>query len=147
MKLKDILQSQGKRQIICVEPNSTVREAMQLIVKKKIGALLVQENKQKLVGIITERDILWHMFDIGETVFDKMVEDIMTRKVIVGIPDDDIEVAEQFMTFNRFRHLPVVESDKVVGLISIGDLVKSQIGSLKVENRYLTDYITGKYPA
>jgi len=147
MKLKDILQGHGKRQIIGVEPNCTVREAMQLIVKKKIGALLVQENKQKLVGIITERDILWHMFDNEESVFDKMVEDIMTRKVIVGIPDDDIEVAEQFMTFNRFRHLPVVEGDKVVGLISIGDLVKSQIGSLKVENRYLTDYITGKYPA
>lgn len=147
MKLKDILKSQGERQIISIEPNSSVREAMQLIIKKKIGALLVQENKQKLIGIITERDILWHINDIGETVFDKTVEDIMTRKVIVGIPEDDIEVAEKFMTFNRFRHLPVVEGDKVVGLISIGDLVKSQLGSLKVENRYLSDYIAGKYPA
>ena len=147
MKLKDILHTQGKREIVKIEPNCRVREAMQLIVKRKIGALLVQEKSEKLVGIITERDILWHMFDVGEDVFDKSVEDIMTRKVIVGIPDDDIEVAEQFMTFNRFRHLPVVEGDKVVGLISIGDLVKSQIGSLKVENRYLTDYITGKYPA
>jgi len=147
MKLKDIIHQQGEHQIICVPPETSIREAAELIVNKKIGALLVRENKVKLVGIITERDIFWRFFKEGETVFDKKVEDLMTRKVIVGVPEDDIEVAEQFMTYNRFRHLPVMEDDKVVGLISIGDLVKSQIGTLKVENRYLTDFITGKYPA
>jgi len=147
MKIRNVLERQGERELISVKPDATVREAMELLVKNKIGALLVKDDQEKLAGIITERDVLWRLFKDGEQVLQKNVEKLMTRKVIVGIPEDSIETAEVFMTVNRFRHLPIVEGEKIVGLISIGDLVKAQLKNLKVENRYLTDYITGKYPA
>ena len=147
MTLREVIKLQGKRKLITIKPDTTIREAMETIVKKKIGALLISAKKDDLVGIITERDILWRLFKEGELVLKKKVEDLMTKKVIVGVPDDELEVAEKFMTVNRFRHLPVMEGNKLIGIISIGDLVKSQLSNLKVENRYLTDYITGKYPA
>jgi CBS domain-containing protein len=142
----DIITGQGERKILSIGPTAEIREALEIIVKHKIGALLVYEKGEKLKGIITERDILWRMHKEGQQALDRKVEDVMTEKVIVGIPDDDIKVAESFMTVNRFRHLPVMDGEKVIGLISIGDLVKSEISNLKVENRYLKDYITGKYP-
>jgi CBS domain-containing protein len=147
MTLKDILSAKVHKEVIGVNPTTSIREAMETIVRNKIGALVVQADKDELVGIITERDILWHIFKEGEKVLQKKVEEIMTRDVVVGIPEDKTETAESFMTTNRFRHLPVMQGNKVVGIISIGDLVKNQLGDLKVENRYLKDYITGKYPA
>lgn len=147
MTLQDILSEKAQKEVIGVPPSTTIREAMETIVRKKIGALVVKTGEDELVGIITERDILWHLQKDGEPTMKRKVEEIMTRDVVVGIPEDKIETAESFMTTNRFRHLPVMQGNKVVGLISIGDLVKSQLGDLKVENRYLKDYITGKYPA
>jgi CBS domain-containing protein len=147
MTLKDILSEKAQKEVIGVTPATSIREAMETIVRDRIGALVVRTDKDELVGIITERDIFWHIFKEGEPALQKKVEEIMTRDVVVGIPEDKTETAESFMTTNRFRHLPVMQGNKVVGIISIGDLVKSQLGNLKVENRYLKDYITGKYPA
>lgn len=146
MKIKDILKQQGNREIFRVKPSTTVRDALEIIMKKRVGSLLVMESEHELLGIITERDILWKLYKDGQQAFDKKVEDYMSRNVIVGVPSDDIETAEQFMTVNRFRHLPIMEKDKLVGLISIGDIVKSLAGDLKVQNRYLRDYISSKYP-
>ncbi|NIP42982.1 MAG: CBS domain-containing protein [candidate division Zixibacteria bacterium] len=146
MKIKDILEQQGKREIFKVTPETVVKDGLEIIMKNRIGALLVMDENDKLAGIITERDILWRIYKDGEEALHKKVDDYMTRNVIVGIPDDDIETAEQFMTVNRFRHLPIMEGEKLVGLISIGDIVKSMAGNLRVQNRYLRDYITGKYP-
>lgn len=146
MKIKHILEQQGNRVIFKVPPSTTVRDALEIIMKNRIGSLLVMEGEHNLVGIITERDILWKFYKEGQEAFNKKVEDYMTKNVIVGVPSDDIETAERFMTVNRFRHLPIMDKDKLVGLISIGDIVKSLAGDLKVQNRYLRDYITGKYP-
>lgn len=146
MKINDIIQAQGERKILSISPQSSVGDALELIVKERIGALPVFKGENNLVGIITERDILWRMYKEGQDALERQVSDVMTEKVIVGVLDDEIEVAETFMTVNRFRHLPVMDGSKLVGMISIGDLVKSQIKNLKVQNRYLKDYITGKYP-
>ncbi|MBD3217385.1 MAG: CBS domain-containing protein [candidate division Zixibacteria bacterium] len=146
MKIKDILEQHGKREIFKVKPETLLKDGLEIIMKNRIGALLVTDEDDKLAGIITERDMLWRIYKDGHDALGKKVEDYMTRNVIVGIPDDDIETAEQFMTVNRFRHLPIMEGEKLVGLISIGDIVKNLAGSLKVQNRYLRDYITGKYP-
>jgi CBS domain-containing protein len=146
VKINDIIQAQGERKILSISPQSSVGDALELIVKERIGALPVFKGENNLVGIITERDILWRMHKEGQDALERQVSDVMTAKVIVGVLDDDIEVAETFMTVNRFRHLPVMDGSKLVGMISIGDLVKSQIKNLKVQNRYLKDYITGKYP-
>lgn len=147
MKLKDIIEAQGDRKILSITKDASVGEALELIVKKRIGALPVFDQDQNLAGIITERDILWRMHNEGQKALEREVNEMMTEKVVIGVPDDDIELAETFMTVNRFRHLPVMDDRKLVGMISIGDLVKSQIKNLKVQNRYLKDYITGKYPA
>ncbi len=144
MKVKDILKIKGS-QCECIKPNQTIKEAVNLIINKKIGALPVMEN-ENIIGIITERDILRLLAGQNASAFEKPVREFMTKNLVVGVPDDDIDVAMAYMTNNRFRHLPIIDDSRLVGIISIGDVVKAEVSNLKVENRYLTDYITGKYP-
>lgn len=144
MKVKDILKIKGSR-CECIGPDNSIKEAMNLIINKKIGALPVMEN-ENIIGIITERDILRLLGSQSASVFEKPVREYMTKNLVVGVPDDDVDVAMAYMTNNRFRHLPIIENGRLAGIISIGDIVKTEVSNLKVENRYLTDYITGKYP-
>lgn len=145
MRVRDILKSKGS-DFESISPRQGVKEAINKMLDKKIGSLLVMKNEE-LVGIVTDRDIFWKVNREGEKMLSVKVADIMTTKLVVGLPDDDIETAMAYMTNNRFRHLPIMDGSKVVGIISIGDIVKTQVHNLKVENRYLIDYITGKYPA
>jgi len=128
-----------------IGPKNTIRDAMDRIMEKRIGSLLVM-NENRLVGIISERDIFRLYHRHGEKAAAMEVGDTMTRDIIIGIPDDDVEAVKALMTNNRFRHLPIMEGNEVVGIISIGDVVKSMATNLQIENRYLKDYITGKYP-
>lgn len=145
MKVRDILKTKGPG-YESVSPEQSIKEAISKLLEKKIGSLLVMKNNE-LVGIITDRDIFWEMSREGDKVLNGKVAGLMTTKLIVGLPDDDIEIAMAYMTNNRFRHLPILDGSQVIGIISIGDIVKTQVHDLKVENRYLMDYITGKYPA
>lgn len=144
MKVRDILETKG-RQCETIGPDKTVKEAMEKIAQKKIGALLVMDN-ESLLGIITERDIFRLVASRNEAAFDKPVREYMSTNLIVGLPDDDIDVIMAYMTNNRFRHVPILENGKLAGIISIGDIVKAEVDDLKVENRYLNEYISGKYP-
>ncbi len=144
MKIRDILKVKGGH-VETIAPNENVRRAMDKTIGKKIGALVVME-KEVVEGIITERDISRVIHQEGEKAFELSVRDAMTRKLIVALPDDDIDLAMALMTNNRFRHLPVMDGKKLIGIISIGDIIKTQVINLKIENRYLIDYITGKYP-
>ncbi len=147
MKVRDILKAKGG-QCETIHPEATIKEAMDRIMDKKIGALPVMKDKN-LVGIITERDIFRliykHREDLRE-IFDNKVADVMTTHLIIGVPDDDMEAVEALMTNNRFRHLPILDGKKLAGIVSIGDVVKMEAKNLKIENRYLQDYIVGKYP-
>jgi len=145
MKLRDILKSKGAG-FESIEPDTSVAVAIEQLTDKKIGSLLVMSGDE-LVGIITDRDVFWKVCRMGDKKLAGKVKEFMTEKLIVGVPDDEVETAMAYMTNNRFRHLPVMEDKKVVGVVSIGDLVKAQVHNLKIENRFLTDYITGKYPA
>nr|MBN2277213.1 CBS domain-containing protein [candidate division Zixibacteria bacterium] len=145
MKVRDILKTKDNR-LVSIAPEKTIQEAMSRIVERKIGDLLVMKN-DTLIGILSERDILKNLAGHGAAILKEPVEKYMTRKLIIGIPDDDVDSVMAYMTNNRIRHVPILESQKVIGLISIGDIVKFQVQNLKVENRYLVDYITGKYPA
>ena len=145
MKVRDILETKGKG-VESIGPDNSIREAMDKIADKKIGALIVMKDDAP-VGIITERDIFRLMVAEGESAFSKPVEEFMTENLVVCIPEDDINTAMACMTNNRFRHIPIVENKQVVGIVSIGDIVKAQVHNLKVENHYLKDYIAGKYPA
>jgi len=145
MKVRELLKAKGDY-TETIEGEKTVKQAMDRMVDKKIGALPVFE-KEELAGIITERDILRLMHKSGAGALLFKVREVMTRKLVVGILEDDIEMVQAIMTNNRFRHLPIMDGKKMVGIISIGDIVKSHVKNLQIENRYLIDYITGKYPA
>jgi CBS domain-containing protein len=144
MKVKDILDVKGY-EFESVGPNTTVGVAMDTIIQKGIGSLLIMNN-DTLIGIISERDIfrLYHKY--GQKATSITVDEVMTKDIIIGLPEDDVEAVKALMTNNRFRHLPILDGSKVVGIVSIGDVVKSMATDLKIENRYLKDYITGKYP-
>lgn len=144
IRVKDILDSK-RWGYVFISPEATVKEAIDKIAKGKIGALLVIKD-DKLSGIISERDILKLVASYDEDAFLKPVKDYMTKNLVVGVPDDDIDIAMAYMTNNRFRHLPIVENRRICGIISIGDIIKAEVQNLKVEKRYLTEYITGNYP-
>lgn len=144
MKVNDILETKG-RKVFTIESGNTLKEAMDSIVNNKIGALLVLKEKE-LEGIISERDLIREFHKTGEVALGKKISEVMTKNIVVGLPDDDIEEVEALMTKNRFRHLPIMNNGEVAGIVSIGDVVKLLAANRKSENRYLKDYIVGKYP-
>jgi CBS domain-containing protein len=124
MKISRILATKGSS-IVTIPPDLTVREAIALLLDHNIGSLPVVEGAGKLIGIITERDIIRALAK-DETIFADPVEQFMTRDVITGLPQDDLESVANTMTEQRFRHLPIMEGNKLVGIVSIGDVVKAQ---------------------
>lgn len=146
MKAKDILAEKGSRVVTCHEDNSLI-EALAIFSANKIGSLLVVDSNDKIQGIIAPRDILLIVLKDFERVKDIKVNEVMTKDLIVGTVDDTVEYIQAIMTENRIRHVPILEDGELKGLVSIGDVVKAQIDEKEVENRYLKDYIEGKYPA
>ncbi|WP_340106105.1 CBS domain-containing protein [Rhodohalobacter sp. 8-1] len=147
MKVKDILDKKGT-EIYSVKPEESVLEAISKMAELKIGALLVMKN-DSLVGIISERDYRNKIILKGRTSKDTPVSQIMIDKVICVEPTDNINLCMQLMTNKKIRHLPVLDNKSVVGVISIGDVVKAVIESQKSEIDTLRNYIAtgGGYPA
>lgn len=144
MQVKEILNQKG-RDIYSVKPDETVYNAIAKMAKYNIGALLVMENGN-LAGIISERDYRNKVILEGRTSKTTSVKEIMTDEVIRVNSADTINLCMQLMTDKKIRHLPVVDDEKVVGVISIGDVVKTVIAKQKVEINSLRDYIGGGYP-
>ena len=142
--IADILAKKGS-QVYTIGQTETVFEAVKRMVEHNAGCLLVTE-KEQIRGNITERDYLRGIALAGRTSKTTEVQEIMTSQIVVVHPETSVEEAMAIMTDQRFRHLPVVDSGKLVGLVSIGDLVKQISQDRKFEIQYLTDYITGKYP-
>jgi CBS domain-containing protein len=145
MKVKDILKNKGT-EVATIGAERTICDAVKTLVEKNIGSLLVLDENDKIVGIITERDILKECNRRCELLKQTKVQEVMTKDLIIGSSDDDIDYVEGVMTQNRVRHLPIISNQKLEGLISIGDVVKVLHRECKVENRYLKDLISGKYP-
>ena len=145
MKMRDILKDKGT-EVATIGAEKTICDAVKTLVEKSIGSLLVQDEKGAIAGIITERDVLKQCNQCLESFKETKVKDVMTKNLIVASPDDDLDYVENIMTQNRIRHLPIISNQKLAGIISIGDLVNVLRGQCKVENRYLKDYILGKYP-
>jgi CBS domain-containing protein len=143
-QVADILRAKGSA-VFTVGAEQTVYEAVVAMVERDVGSLVVLDG-EKPVGIITERDYLREIIVRGRTSRDTAVRDIMSRDVIAVGPTQSVEGCMAIMTARRIRHLPVMEGGRLVGLISIGDVVKRRASDQQVEIRYLTDYITGKYP-
>ena len=137
-----ILKSKADPSVYTIAPNATVLDALKLMAEKSIGAVVVTEGEQ-VVGIITERDYARKVILMARSSKDTPVGDIMTSPVMYVRPDNTSEECMVLMTENRLRHLPVVDSCKLVGLISIGDLVKDIISEQKFIIEQLEHYITG----
>ena len=139
--VSQILQSKG-HDVWFVGPQTTVFDAVKLMSEKGVGALLVMENK-KMVGIISERDYARRVILEGKSSRQTPVTDVMTKRVLWVAPERTVEECMALMTDKRVRHLPVVDNTRVVGMVSIGDLVKAIIAEQQIIIDQLQNYITG----
>ena len=140
-RVKDILASKGN-EICSIGPNASVYDAIHLLAEKGIGALTVLDNEQ-LVGIISERDYARQIILKGRSSENTLVKDIMSSDVITAKPGHEIEECMHMMTEKRIRHLPIVEDDNLVGIISIGDLIRAIIADQQSTIGDLEKYISG----
>lgn len=140
-KVSQLLEDKGKA-VHTIAPDDSVFSALEQMAGHNIGALPVLE-KNKLVGLISERDYARKVILHGHTSRDLKVRDIMSTQVMCAALDDDVERCMAIMTEKRVRHLPVIEKGKLVGLVSIGDLVKSIISEQQFVIEQMTNYIAG----
>ncbi len=140
-RVSEILRGKGS-DVLKIEKSATVFDAITKIVEANVGSILVTEN-DKVVGIMSERDYLRKVAIQGRTSHDTTVGEIMSTPLIYVTPETTIEESMAIMTDRRIRHLPVVENDDVIGIISIGDVVKFQSREQTFQIKYLTEYISG----
>jgi CBS domain-containing protein len=141
MKLSDVLAAKGSR-VVAVSAKSSVADAIRTMHAEKVGAVLVPGAERCAVGIFTERDVV-HLFAEGERDLERLpVEAAMTCSVVVGQLAMSVDEALGLMTERRFRHLPVIEDGKLLGLVSIGDLVKIRLEETAQEAQALRAYIS-----
>ena len=141
MRVQDILLRKGKT-VHQILPSESLTGVVSRLVDFNCGSLVVTES-QKVLGIITERDILKAISSEKQSLSNLFVRDFMTRNLVTGCSDDDVSDLMGVMTQHRIRHLPIIDHGNLVGMISIGDLVKAQFDSLAVENKQMMSYIQG----
>ena len=146
MLIRDILRKKGGN-VVTIEARCTVNDAISKLNEHGIGALIVTGEDGQVGGIVTERDILhecgkwWTQGD--QATPSTLVQEVMTKDVVIGVPDDHLDYVMGIMTKNRIRHLPILEDGKLAGVISIGDVVNAHLKAMEFENRMLKDYIHG----
>ena len=139
MTVRTILDSKG-HQVQSVEPDAKLAAAIKILAEQKIGAVMVMSNG-RIEGILSERDIVRVLGERGAKVLDEPVSAVMTREVVSCRQTDTVAAIMEMMTLGKFRHLPVIEEGMVVGLISIGDIVKWRVSEYEMEQEALRDYI------
>ncbi len=142
MIVRDLLNSKGK-EIVSIDAASSVEDAIRSMNTRKISAIMVTD-KGKTVGIFTERDVVRCYLSSGGKSFKELkIGDFMIRDLMVAVPEDDLNNISAIMVEKNIRHLPVLENNKVVGMLSIRDIIQVQVKKLTSEIHYLKDYITG----
>jgi CBS domain-containing protein len=143
MEIRDLLTHKGK-ETYTIGADRPVIDAVDELNSKHIGALMVYDGEGQIVGILSERDVLRNLRALDSR---KTVREIMTPRdrMIIGHEDDSIEYAMSVFTKNKIRHLPIIEGEKLVGLVSIGDVVRASLDNAEFENKNLRDYITGSF--
>jgi CBS domain-containing protein len=140
MKVAHILSEKG-RDVFTTQPHRTLREVVELLAAKGVGAVVVSDAALSVLGILSERDVVRVIARNGAAALDDAVSRHMTPKVVTVTADDTIDHVMQTMTAGRFRHLPVVENGRLVGIISIGDVIKRHVDALDHERQALREYI------
>jgi CBS domain-containing protein len=153
MKVRDILPQKG-RNVVTIEVDKTVHDAICKLNEHGIGALVVTGEGNEICGIVTERDILRECgqrctrleerTEHGHSACPALVKDVMTKDLIISVPDDDLDYVMRVMTRNHIRHLPILEGGELAGIISIGDVVNANVEAADFENRMLKDYVEGR---
>jgi len=140
MRIEDVIRNKGDRSVATIAPTATVAELVKVLADKRIGALVVSADGEHIDGIVSERDIVRGLAELGGAVIDAKVSDLMTADVHTAEPDGDVEDVAQSMTVHRIRHMPVLVEGRMVGLVSIGDVVKHRIDALTDERDHLIGY-------
>ncbi|MDT7952333.1 MAG: CBS domain-containing protein [Acetobacteraceae bacterium] len=142
MVIAGILKNKGGV-ILSVLPQTSVADAVQTLAINRIGAVLVVAEAGELLGILSERDIVRSLAENGAGTLDRPASDLMTSNVITATPQTTVAEAMEMMTDGRFRHVPVIDGGKLVGLVSIGDVVKAKIAEAEHEVDSLRSYVAG----
>ncbi|MFE3187636.1 CBS domain-containing protein [Nocardia sp. NPDC059240] len=142
MRISEILRRKGSG-VVTIAPDATVRELLRVLSAHNVGAVVVSADGAAISGIVSERDIVRRLHSQGASLLDAPVSSIMTAAVHTCSPDDQVETLNATMTQHRIRHLPVLHEGRMVGVVSIGDVVKSQISELETEREALVRYLHG----
>ena len=143
MSVQQILKVKGGESVVTIGPGATVGEAAALLSARRIGAVVVSDDGKTVLGILSARDIVRELGTHGVSCLQESVAEAMTTKIITCTRAESAESVMQKMTEGRFRHMPVVENGAMVGLISIGDVVKARLDELAMETDALTGMIMG----
>ena len=143
MRISDILRTKADgASVISISPDDTVTELVAILAEHRIGAVVVLRGSE-VAGIVSERDVVRRLSDRGADVLQAKVSELMTSDVITCAPGDYVDAIAETMTEHRFRHLPVVDDGELVGVVSIGDVVKNRIRELEKDRSQLEQYVTG----
>lgn len=143
MLVSQILKSKAEDTVVTAPPGMKVSEAAKILSEKRIGTIVVSEDGKKALGILSERDIVRELGNQGATVMEQAVEKLMTSKLVTCKRDDRADEILQTMTDGRFRHMPVVEDGMLVGIVTLGDVVKARLTELSMERNALEGMIMG----
>ncbi|MBN9443448.1 MAG: CBS domain-containing protein [Bosea sp. (in: a-proteobacteria)] len=140
MNVEQLLSDKG-REVISVQPHRTLAEAVRVLSEKRIGAVVVMGADGALVGILSERDIIRALGAEGAAALDSAVSRVMTAKVVTCRAQTSVDELMEIMTTGRFRHVPVIENGRVIGIVSIGDVVKHRVAAIEAESQAMRNYI------
>ncbi|MYZ47464.1 CBS domain-containing protein [Propylenella binzhouense] len=143
MNVAEILSAKGSA-VVTVRPEQTIEMVVHRLRMEKIGAVIVSSDGNSIDGILSERDIAWGLTDHGAELMHKPVGELMTKSVITCSPDDHVAQIARVMTQRRIRHLPVVEHGRLIGIVSVGDVVKHRLAELELEANVLRDYAVSR---
>jgi CBS domain-containing protein len=142
MNVETILRNKGSW-VATIRPDATIAEAVEMLNREHIGALVVSEDRDSVDGVLSERDIVSALTEYGTGLLSRPVDEIMTRDVVTCDPADTVQELMAEMTNRRFRHFPVVKDGKLRGIVSIGDLVKNRLDEVEFEATSLRSFIAG----
>ena len=140
MTVREILSRKGS-DVVTADPNATLSDAVQLLAARRIGAVVITGADRRIVGILSERDIVRTLAEKGATALQSPISEVMTRKVITCGAGETVPEIMERMTVGKFRHVPVVEQGRLAGIVSIGDVVKWRVHEMEDESAALRDYI------